>query len=63
MIKRYEIVANNGQVIEHGFADYFSAAYQATKYKIIGYINDTFMIREYDLGKYGSDELTILITR
>ena len=56
---RFEIIAQNGQVLEHGFVDYYSAAYVAMKYKI-KYKDDNFEIREYDLGKYGLDNYILM---
>ncbi len=53
-MKRYEILANNGQVLEHGFTSQKQALARIRDYKKL-YPNDTFKIREYGIGKYGNE--------
>lgn len=51
---RYEILANNGQVLEHGFTNQKQALARLRDYKK-AYPNDIFKIREYVIGKYGNE--------
>lgn len=53
-MKRYEILANNGQVLEHGFTNQKHALARLRDYKK-EYPNDIFKIREYGIGKYGNE--------
>ena len=50
---RYEIVASNGQVLEHGFTSQQKCRERIRKYKIIH--QDKFYMRGYDYGKYGNE--------
>lgn len=52
--QRYEIIANNGQVLEHGFTSQKKALARIKEYKAI-YPNDRFYISGYDNGKYGNE--------
>ena len=51
---RYEIVAQNGQVLEHSIKSHKEAVRIAWSYKM-RYEDDCFEIREYEAGKYGAD--------
>lgn len=52
--QRYEIIASNGQVLEHGFTSQKKCREQIKKYKEI-HPNDKFYINGYDNGKYGNE--------
>ena len=52
--KRYELVASNGQVLEHGFEYYIDAKDCMLRY-LDKYENENFSIREYEKGKYEDD--------
>ena len=52
--KRYELVASNGQVLEHGF-EYCIEAMDCMLIYLDKYENEKFSIREYEKGKYGDD--------
>lgn len=52
--QRYEVRANNGQVLEHGFTSQKKALETVKKYKLI-YPDERFSIIGYDLGKYGNE--------
>lgn len=52
--QRYEIVANNGQVLEHGFTSQKKTRDRIKGYKKI-YPEEHFTIRGYDRGKYGNE--------
>ena len=52
--QRYEIVANNGQVLEHGFTSQKKALTRIKEYKKT-YPEERFSIRGYDNGKYGKE--------
>ena len=57
MIKnpRYEIIAQNGQVLEHSFKDFRLATNKVWEYKLNGHEDEHFTINEYEAGKYGTD--------
>lgn len=50
---RYEIVASNGQVLEHGFTSQQKCLERIRKYKIIHH--QKFYMNGYVLGKYGDE--------
>lgn len=50
----YEVVAENGQVLEHGFTSQKKALAKIKEYKK-AYPNDKFSFRGYDKGKYGNE--------
>lgn len=52
--QRYEIIAGNGQVLEHGFTSQKATLIKIKEYKKT-YPNDRFSIRGYDKGKYGNE--------
>ena len=52
--QRYEVRANNGQVLEHGFTSQKKALDCMKKYKKL-HPNDSFYISGYDNGKYGNE--------
>lgn len=52
--QRYEVRANNGQVLEHGFTSQKKALACMKKYKKL-HPNDSFYISGYDNGKYGNE--------
>lgn len=52
--QRYEIVAENGQVLEHGFTNQKKTLDRIKEYKK-AYPGDKFSIRGYDKGKYGNE--------
>ena len=52
--QRYEIVAQNGQVLEHGFTSQKATLARIKEYKN-SYPDDHFSIRGYDRGKYGNE--------
>ena len=52
--QRYEIVASNGQVLEHGFTSQKKTMDRIKEYKKI-YPDEHFTIRGYDKGKYGEE--------
>lgn len=52
--QRYEIVANNGQVLDHGFTSQKKALEEVKIYKN-RYPEEHFTIRGYDRGKYGNE--------
>ena len=51
---RYEIVAGNGQVLEHGFTSQRKCLEQIKRYKQI-HQYEKFYMNGYDLGKYGGE--------
>ena len=51
---RYEVLAQNGQVLEHSIKDHKEAISIAWSYKM-KHEDDCFEIREYKAGKYGAD--------
>lgn len=53
--KRYELRANNGQVLEHGFSTIEKAIEREKAYKV-RFPEERFQITEYDLGKYGKEK-------
>ena len=52
--QRYEIVASNGQVIEHSFTSQKATLSRIREIKKT-YPNERFTIRGYDKGKYTED--------
>lgn len=52
--QRYEIKAQNGQVLEHGFTSQKKALAVLKEYKR-RYPQDRFYISGYDKGKYGNE--------
>lgn len=52
--QRYEIIAGNGQVLEHGFTSQKKALAAVKEFKL-RYPGDRFSIRGYDKGKYGNE--------
>lgn len=52
--QRYEIIARNGQVLEHGFTSQKATLRRIKEYKK-AFPNDTFSIMGYDNGKYGNE--------
>lgn len=52
--QRYEVVATNGQVLEHGFTSQKKALECARGYRKL-HPDDRFTIRGYDNGKYGME--------
>lgn len=52
--QRYEVVAQNGQVLDHGYTSQKKALARVKEYKAI-YPDDRFSIRGYDNGKYGNE--------
>ena len=50
----YEIVASNGQVLEHGFTSEKKALTRIKEYKKT-YQQENFSIRSYEQGKYGNE--------
>lgn len=52
---RYEVRAENGQVLEHGFKEFKQAVNCVWKYKINGHEDEHFTITEYQNGKYGNE--------
>lgn len=52
--QRYEIRANNGQVLEHGITSQKKATERVKAYKA-KYPDEQFQIMGYDLGKYGKE--------
>ena len=52
--QRYEVVAQNGQVLDHGFTSQKKALARVKEYKAT-YPDDRFFIRGYDNGKYGNE--------
>lgn len=52
--QRYEIVAENGQVLEHGFTSQKKTLDRIKEYKK-AYPRDKFFLRGYDKGKYGNE--------
>ena len=52
--QRYEIVASNGQVLDHGFTSQKKALTALKEFKS-RYPEDQFSIRGYDRGKYGNE--------
>lgn len=52
--QRYEIVASNGQVLEHGFTSQKKTMDRIKEYKKT-YPDEHFTIRGYDKGKYGKE--------
>ena len=52
--QRYEIQANNGQVLEHGFTSQKKALEVVKRYKAT-HPGERFTICGYDNGKYGKE--------
>ena len=52
---RYEIIAQNGQVLEYGFKSFQKAVNAVWQYKLNGHDDEAFEINEYEAGKYGKD--------
>lgn len=52
--QRYEIRANNGQVLEHGFTSQKKALEAVKRYKAL-HTGEKFSIWGYDNGKYGNE--------
>lgn len=52
--QRYEIIAENGQVLEHGFTSQKKTLDRIKEYKKT-YPGEHFTIRGYDKGKYGNE--------
>lgn len=52
--QRYEIVANNGQVLEHGITSQKKALERIKAYKAL-HPDEEFHINGYDNGKYGRE--------
>lgn len=52
--QRYEIIAQNGQVLEHGFTSQKATLARIKEYKE-RHPEDSFSIRGYDKGKYGNE--------
>ena len=52
--QRYEIRAENGQVLEHGFTSQKAALVRIKEYKK-RYPNEHFTIMGYTSGKYGNE--------
>lgn len=52
--QRYEIIASNGQVLEHGFTSQKKCLAQIKEYKKL-HPNDKFYMSGYDNGKYGRE--------
>lgn len=52
--QRYEIKAQNGQILEHGFTSQKKALAVLKEYKR-RYPQDSFYISGYDKGKYGNE--------
>lgn len=52
--QRYEIIAGNGQVLEHGFTSQKATLQRIKEYKRT-YPNERFSIMGYDKGKYGNE--------
>lgn len=52
--QRYEIVANNGQVLEHGITSQKKAFERIKAYKAL-HPDEEFHINGYDNGKYGKE--------
>lgn len=52
--QRYEIISNDGQVLEHGFTSQKKTLSRIKEYKKI-YPDEHFTMRGYDRGKYGNE--------